>query len=63
MPVQAVVATITSEAEDYAVSVVQRLRAAGPRVESDLRNEKVCYKVREDCKRRSQATCCVAATA
>jgi threonyl-tRNA synthetase len=46
-PVQAVVATITSEADDYALSVAQRLKAAGLRVEMDLRNEKVGYKVRE----------------
>jgi threonyl-tRNA synthetase len=46
-PVQAVVATITSEADDYAISVAERLRKAGLRVETDLRNEKVGYKVRE----------------
>ncbi|MBV8683993.1 MAG: threonine--tRNA ligase [Caulobacteraceae bacterium] len=46
-PVQAVVATITSEADDYAISVAEKLRKAGLRVETDLRNEKVGYKVRE----------------
>ncbi|MBB5754405.1 threonine--tRNA ligase [Prosthecomicrobium pneumaticum] len=46
-PVQAVVATITSEADDYAVKVVDRLREAGLRVDLDLRNEKINYKVRE----------------
>ncbi|MGB5091835.1 MAG: threonine--tRNA ligase [Parvibaculum sp.] len=46
-PVQAVVATITSEADDYALSVAEELRAAGLRVETDLRNEKINYKVRE----------------
>jgi threonyl-tRNA synthetase len=46
-PVQAVVATITQEADDYAAQVAARLRAAGLRVETDLRNEKVGYKVRE----------------
>jgi threonyl-tRNA synthetase len=46
-PVQVVVATITSEADDYALTVAQRLKAAGLRVEMDLRNEKVGYKVRE----------------
>ncbi|HEY2049304.1 MAG TPA: threonine--tRNA ligase [Caulobacteraceae bacterium] len=46
-PVQAVVATITSEADDYAFSVAEKLRKAGLRVETDLRNEKVGYKVRE----------------
>ncbi|WP_066797538.1 threonine--tRNA ligase [Sphingomonas soli] len=46
-PVQAVVATIVSDADDYAREVVAKLRAAGVRVESDLRNEKINYKVRE----------------
>ena len=46
-PVQAVVATIVSDANDYAVAVAGRLRAAGLRVETDLRNEKINYKVRE----------------
>ena len=46
-PVQAVVATIVSDADAYAVEVVEMLKAAGIRVESDLRNEKINYKVRE----------------
>jgi threonyl-tRNA synthetase len=46
-PVQAVVATITSEADDYAVKAAAVFRKAGLRVETDLRNEKVGYKVRE----------------
>jgi threonyl-tRNA synthetase len=46
-PVQAVVATITNEADDYARSVADRLAAHGIRVERDLRNEKIGYKVRE----------------
>ena len=46
-PVQAVVATIVSEADDYAHVVRDRLAAAGLRVETDLRNEKINYKVRE----------------
>ena len=46
-PVQAVVATIVSDADDYARDVEARLKAAGIRVESDLRNEKINYKVRE----------------
>ncbi|QZH76216.1 MAG: threonine--tRNA ligase [Erythrobacter sp.] len=46
-PVQAVVATIVSDADDYAHEAVARLAAAGIRVESDLRNEKINYKVRE----------------
>ena len=46
-PVQAVVATIVSDADDYAKQAVAKLRAAGIRVESDLRNEKINYKVRE----------------
>ncbi len=46
-PVQAVVATIVSDADDYAKVVLARLQAAGLRVEADLRNEKINYKVRE----------------
>ena len=46
-PVQAVVATITSDADEYARKVHARLRAAGLRVETDLRNEKIGFKVRE----------------
>jgi threonyl-tRNA synthetase len=46
-PVQAVVATIVSDADDYAKDAVAKLRAAGIRVEADLRNEKINYKVRE----------------
>jgi threonyl-tRNA synthetase len=46
-PVQAVVATIVSDADDYAREVAARLTAAGLRVETDLRNEKINYKVRE----------------
>ncbi len=46
-PLQVVVATITSEADDYAEAVAARLRDAGLQVETDLRNEKINYKVRE----------------
>ncbi len=46
-PVQAVVATIVSDADDYAHHVAATLRAAGIRVDTDLRNEKINYKVRE----------------
>ncbi len=46
-PVQAVVATIVSDADDYAKEVAAKLRAAGIRVDTDLRNEKINYKVRE----------------
>lgn len=46
-PVQAVVATIVSDADDYANACVDKLKAAGIRVEADLRNEKINYKVRE----------------
>jgi threonyl-tRNA synthetase len=46
-PVQAVVATIVSDADDYAGQVAAKLSAAGLRVETDLRNEKINYKVRE----------------
>ncbi|MEG3167676.1 threonine--tRNA ligase [Sphingomonas sp. LB3N6] len=46
-PVQVVVATIVSDADDYAHQVAADLRKAGLRVETDLRNEKINYKVRE----------------
>ena len=46
-PVQAVVATIVSDADDYAREVAAKLAAAGIRVDTDLRNEKINYKVRE----------------
>ena len=46
-PVQCVVATIVSEADPAAQKVVGKLKGAGLRVESDFRNEKINYKVRE----------------
>ena len=46
-PVQAVVATITNEADEYAREVVGRLAGAGVRAEADLRADKIGYKVRE----------------
>jgi threonyl-tRNA synthetase len=46
-PTQLVVATITSEADDYAKVVLAAARRAGLRAEIDLRNEKINYKVRE----------------
>ncbi len=46
-PVQAVVATIVSDADGYAHDVEAQLKAAGIRVETDTRNEKINYKVRE----------------
>jgi len=46
-PVQAVIATIVSDADDYGREVAAQLAAAGLRVETDLRNEKINYKIRE----------------
>src|SRR5438477_2280627 len=46
-PLQVVVATITSDADDYAREVVAAARRAGLRVQGDLRNEKINFKVRE----------------
>jgi threonyl-tRNA synthetase len=46
-PVQAVVATIVSDTDDYAKQVAAKLAARGSRVDTDLRNEKINYKVRE----------------
>ncbi len=46
-PVQAVVATITSDADAFAREALEAARKMGLRVEADLRNEKINYKVRE----------------
>src|SRR5215813_2934672 len=46
-PVQAVVATIVSDADAYSGEVLEAVRKAGLRAEADLRNEKINYKVRE----------------
>ncbi len=46
-PLQAIVATITSDADEYARQAIEAARRLGLRVEPDLRNEKINYKVRE----------------
>jgi threonyl-tRNA synthetase len=46
-PVQGVAATIVSDADDYAKEVAAKMRDAGLRIDVDLRNEKIGYKVRE----------------
>jgi threonyl-tRNA synthetase len=46
-PVQVVVATITSDADDFARKAAEELKAKGLRVDLDLRNEKINYKIRE----------------
>ncbi|KAB2970359.1 threonine--tRNA ligase [Zoogloea sp.] len=46
-PVQAVVLNISESQADYVTEVVKTLRARGFRVEADLRNEKITYKIRE----------------
>ncbi|CUJ89967.1 Threonine--tRNA ligase [Ruegeria denitrificans] len=46
-PRQVVVASITSDADEYVAEVVETLKAAGVRAEADIRNEKINYKVRE----------------
>ena len=46
-PLQSVIATITSDADDYAREAIEAARRLGLRVEGDLRNEKINYKVRE----------------
>ena len=46
-PRQVVVTTIVSDADEYAEAVTAALRTSGLRAESDLRNEKINYKVRE----------------
>ena len=44
---QVKVLTITADADDYAMEIVEALQAAGLRASADLRNEKISYKVRE----------------
>ncbi len=46
-PTQIVLASIVSDANEYALQVAERLKAKGYRVDTDLRNEKISYKVRE----------------
>ncbi|MCQ2558680.1 MAG: threonine--tRNA ligase [Oscillospiraceae bacterium] len=46
-PIQVKVVTITNRTDDYANEVIEKLRAAGIRVEGDLRNESLKYKIRE----------------
>jgi threonyl-tRNA synthetase len=46
-PLQIVVCTITQEGDEYAMEIVAAARKRGLRVEADLRNEKIGYKVRE----------------
>ncbi len=46
-PVQAMVTTIVSDADEYALEVRDLLRSAGIRAEADLKNEKISYKVRQ----------------
>jgi threonyl-tRNA synthetase len=46
-PLQIVVCTITQEADEYALEIVAKARRRGLRIEGDLRNEKISYKVRE----------------
>jgi threonyl-tRNA synthetase len=46
-PVQVAITTITSDGDDYAHQLCQQLKEQGIRVELDLRNEKISYKIRE----------------
>jgi threonyl-tRNA synthetase len=46
-PVQAVILNITDRQDNYALSIVETLKNKGFRVESDLRNEKIGYKIRQ----------------
>ncbi|MGB0934938.1 MAG: threonine--tRNA ligase [Alphaproteobacteria bacterium] len=60
-PTQVVVAPITSDANEYALEVVEKMKAAGLRVESDLRNEKINYKIRELSLKKVPIICVVGA--
>jgi threonyl-tRNA synthetase len=46
-PVQVVVATITSDSDDYGYEVIKELKSLNLRTEIDARNEKIGYKIRE----------------
>lgn len=58
-PQQVVVATIVTDANDYATDVLSALRNAGFRAEADLRNEKIGYKVREHSLQKVPAILCI----
>lgn len=58
-PVQVMVATIVSDANDYAQRVVEALRNSGIRAEIDVRNEKIGYKVREHSLQKIPAILCI----
>ena len=47
-PVQAIIAPITSELNEYADEINEQLKSNGIRVQTDLRNEKISYKIREN---------------
>ena len=46
-PIQVIIATITSDSDDYGYKVVKELKSIGIRTEIDVRNEKIGYKIRE----------------
>ena len=46
-PLQAMITTITSDSDDYAYQVYDALKSAGIRAKTDIRNEKIGYKIRE----------------
>lgn len=58
-PQQVMVATIVTEANEYAEQVAQALRSAGMRADVDLRNEKIGYKVREHSLQKIPAILCI----
>jgi len=58
-PQQVMVATIVTDANEYAEQVAQALRSAGMRAEVDLRNEKIGYKVREHSLQKIPAILCI----
>ena len=58
-PTQVMVATIVSDANDYAEEVLAALNNAGLRAEADLRNEKISYKVRQHSLQKIPAILCL----
>jgi len=52
-PLQIMIATITSDSNDYANKILNDLRSNGLRAEKDIRNEKIGYKIREHSKTKT----------
>ena len=58
-PQQITICTITQEADDYAMEIIAQARKLGLRIEADLRNEKINYKVREHSLAKTPVLLCI----